>query len=236
LRKSIEFPPDIYETFTMSLSLQILNGHRYGETLIFDNSTSIGRHADISFDDLKMSKIHALFEMDPYLGWFIKDQESKNGIIVNGERRESHLLVEGDLLEVGGTQLRVASVSAFWKPVLNQILIETLDTAKDGPLETYPFRQIPTLNFIQGLQAGTTHVLEYGPRQAGGESDDIQIFEPQCPDFAFELISNKQGVVFKTNYPSIVRINNKELAKKVLKKGDQIHIHNTVIEIDFLNL
>jgi hypothetical protein len=220
----------------MSLTLQILNGHRYGETLLLEKTTSVGRLADVSFDDLKMSKVHAIFEMDKYLGWFIRDQQSKNGVVVNGERMTSHLLVEGDLLEVGGTQLRVASVSAFWKPMLNQVLIDVLDAAKDATLETYPFRVIPTLTFVQGLQFGTTHVLEYGPRVAGGESDDIQIFEPLCPDHAFELSGGKQGVVFSTNYPQIVKLNKKSVTKKVLKKGDQIHIHNTVIEIDFLNL
>lgn len=220
----------------MSLSLQILNGERYGETLILDKTTSLGRAADVSFDDAKMSKVHVIFELDPYLGWFVKDSQSKNGLIINGEKSPTHLLTEGDLIEVGSTQLRVASVSAFWKPILNQLMIETLDAAKDEPLEVYPFRVIPTLTFIQGLQAGTTLVLEYGPRAAGGESDDIQIFEPMCPDMAFELRAGKAGLVFTTKYPEIVKLNQKAQSKKTLKKGDQIHIHNTVIEIDFLNL
>lgn len=220
----------------MSLSLQILNGHRYGETLYLDATSSLGRLADHSFDDPKMSKIHVIFELDPYLGWLLKDQNSKNGMLVNGERVTSRQLVEGDLLEVGATQLRVASVSAFWKPLLNQLLIETLDRSRNHPMAQSAFRAIPTLTFLQGIQFGTKLVLEYGPRRAGGECDDIQLFEPLCPDLAFEISAGNQGVVFTTDYPHIVRLNNKEHKKKVLKKGDRIHIHNTVIQVDFLNL
>jgi len=220
----------------MSLSLQILNGPRYGETLVLDKTMSIGRQADISFSDVKMSKVHVIFEQDPYLGWFVRDQLSKNGLIVNGAKTDHHLLAQGDFLEVGTTQLRVASVSAFWKPLLNQLLNESYDRVKNAPLELYPFRVIPTLNFIQGIQSGTTMILEYGPRSAGGECEDIQLFEPLCPDNAFEISAGKDGVVFQTKYPEIVRLNNKKQSKKLLKKGDQIHIHNTIIEVDFLNL
>lgn len=220
----------------MSLTLQILNGHRYGETLVLEKNTSVGRLADISFDDGKMSKIHAVFEMDRILGWFIKDSGSKNGIVVNGQATSSHLLEESDLVEIGSTQLRVASVSAFWKPQLNQMLIDAFDSVKNHPSTVYPFRTIPALYFVQGLQSGEKYVLEYGPRHAGGESDDIQLFEPQCPDQAFELSANNQGVWFKTKYPKIVLLNEKESPRKLLKKGDRIRIHKTIIEVDFLNL
>ncbi len=220
----------------MSLTLQILNGHRYGETLVLESTTTVGRLADVSFDDTKMSKIHAVFEMDRILGWFVKDKESKNGIVVNGTATDSHLLEESDLVEIGSTQLRVAAVSAFWKPQLNQMLLEAFDAVKNHESKVYPFRTIPALYFVQGIQAGEKYVLEYGPRHAGGESEDIQIFEPLCPDQAFELSANNQGVWFKTKYPKIVLLNEKESARKLLKKGDRIQIHKTIIEVDFLNL
>jgi hypothetical protein len=220
----------------MSLQLQVLNGHRYGESFTLEKPTTLGRLADLSFDDVKMSKIHVIFEMAPQAGWVVRDGGSKNGMFVNNERANYRQLQEGDLIEVGATQLRVASVSSFWKPQLNQLLIESLDKVKNAELAVYPFRQIPILTFVQGLQAGEKFILEYGPRFFGGESEDIQMFEPLCPDLAFELRRNPKGILFTTNYPKIVRLNKKEIDKKVLKKGDQIHIHNTVIEVDFLTL
>jgi hypothetical protein len=223
----------------MSLQLQVLSGHRYGDSLVFEETTSVGRMADVSFDDAKMSKIHAIFELTPLLGWMVRDDGSKNGMLVNNERTTEKLLEEGDLLEIGATQFRVSSVSsisALWKPQLNQLLIEALDKVKNGELTLYPFRQIPVLTFVQGIQTGEKFILPYGPRFFGGECEDIQMFEPLCPDHAFELRRNSKGVLFFTNYPKIVRLNKKEIDKKVLKKGDQIHIHNSVIEVDFLTL
>lgn len=240
LLKSIEFPSSLLQYRVMSLTLQILTGHRYGESLVLESSTSVGRLADVSFDDVKMSKIHALFEMDRFAGWVIKDQESKNGVMVNGLPIDSHFLQESDIIEIGSTQLRVTAVSSMssvsWKPQLNQILIDAYDSVRNNPFSVYPFRNIPALNFIQGLQAGEKYVLEYGPRGAGGESEDIQLFEPFCPDLAFELSADHEGVWFKTKYPSIVLINETETTQKLLKKGDRIRIHKTIIEVDFLNL
>jgi hypothetical protein len=220
----------------MSLTLQVLTGHRYGETLVLDSTATIGRLADLSFDDSKMSKIHAVFEKDRILGWSVKDHTSKNGIFVNGSAKESHLLEESDLIEIGSTQLRVASVSIFWKPQLNQLLLEAFDSVRNQALSVYPFRTIPALYFVQGIQAGEKYVLEYGPRRAGGESEDIQLFEPLCPDMAFEVTANNQGVWFNTKYPKIVLLNETESPRKLLKKGDRIRIHKTIIEVDFLNI
>ena len=219
----------------MSLSLQVLSGSRYGEILQLQHTTSLGRSADISFEDNKMSKIHAIFELDVVLGWVLKDPGAKNGILVNSERTTQHLLVEGDIIDLGMTQFRVASVASFWKPVLNQLLLESHDVARNEPMAVEVFRSVPVLHFTQGLQTGEAHVLEYGPRSIGGESDDIQLYEPHCPDIAFEISPSPKGAVFTTSYPKIVRLNDEEHEKKILKNSDLIHIHNTVIEVRFLN-
>lgn len=219
----------------MSLEIQVLSGHRYGESFILERNTGVGRWSDISFDDPNMSKIHIYFELE-HSGWVVRDNESKNGITVNGQPTALHHLVVGDLIEVGTTQFRVTAISVNWKPSLNQLLIECLDKTRNAELTLYPFRSIPVLNFIQGMQAGQKNVLEYGPRFVGGEVEDIQIFEPYCPDLAFELRRNPKGVLFLTDYPKIVQLNKEEVDKKVLKKGDQIYIHNTIIEVDFLTI
>lgn len=220
----------------MSITLHVLNGSRTGETLILDKTTSVGRIADVSFNDSKMSKIHAIFQLDRAAGWIVKDQDSKNGLLINGAIAETHALSEDDLVEIGTTQLRVVSVAAPWRPELNQLLIEALDVVKDVPAAIYPFKTIPALYFLQGIQAGEKHILEYGPRHIGGECEDIQLFEPHCPDFAFEISADNQGVWFTTKYPKIVLVNDNAGSRTLLKKGDRIRIHTTIIEVDFLNL
>jgi pSer/pThr/pTyr-binding forkhead associated (FHA) protein len=218
----------------MSLQLQILSGPRLGDTLQIEKYTSFGREADISFDDLKMSKVHAIFDFDPGVGWLVRDPGSKNGVVVNGHKTLQHLLTQGDLIDLGTTQFRVESVVASWKPLLNQILLDSLKSAEDLPLPLAPFRTLPILSFIQGLQTGERHVLEYGPRSVGGECDDIVIFEPLCPDVAFTIAPSSQGALFETKYPQVVKINGTLEPKKILKNLDQIFIHNTIIEVTFV--
>ena len=219
----------------MSLTLQILTGHRNGETLHLDKTTSLGREAEITFNDPKMSKVHAILEFDPAIGWVLRDSGSKNGVRVNDFKTEQHLLGNGDIIDIGTTQMRVASVSASWKPLLNQLLLETLDRSKNTPLKLVPFRSYPTLTIVQGQQAGEKHLFEYGPRSLGGNSNDIILFEPKCPDIAFVISPNSLGALFETKYPQIVKINGAAEQKKVLKNSDQISIHNTVIDIHFVN-
>ncbi len=218
----------------MSLTLQVLTGHRNGETLYLEQSSTLGREADVSFDDPKMSKIHIILEFDPAIGWVLRDSGSKNGVRVNDFKTEQHLLSSGDIIDIGTTQLRVSSVSASWKPLLNQILLETLDRSKNEPLKLVPFRSYPVLTIIQGQQAGEKYLLEYGPRSLGGNSNDLILFEPKCPDIAFVISPNSQGALFETKYPQIVKLNGASEHKKVLKSMDQISIHNTVIDVHFV--
>lgn len=219
----------------MSLSLQILNGPRSNETLYIENPTTLGREAEISFNDPKMSKIHAIFEYDMGVGWLLKDPGSKNGILVNDHKTKQHLLSPGDIIDLGATQFRVVSVATTWKPLLNQLLLESLDTVKNHPMPLMPFRTLPVLSIVQGLQTGEKHLLEYGPRSIGGDCDDIILFEPKCPDIAFSVVPTAQGALFETKYPQIVKLNGTSELKKVLKSTDQIFIHNTVIEVSFVS-
>lgn len=220
----------------MSITIQILSGERYGETLVLDKTHSFGRAADISFDDPKMSKLHAIFQLQDGKAWVLKDNQSKNGVMVNGVAITERELVVGDLIDIGITQLRVSGLSLFWKPQLNQLIIGALDKVKNLPLKMTTLSPIPVLTFVEGLQVGESWVLEYAPRSAGGESEDLQIFEPKCPDLAFEIISSPQGPLFKTAYPKIVKINSTSSEEKILAKGDKIFIYNTVIAVDFVSL
>lgn len=220
----------------MGITIEILSGQRYGQTIVLEKTSSFGRDCDYSFNDSKMSKIHAIFELTEGSCWRIKDNGSKNGILVNNESVLEHQLTEGDLIEVGLTQFRISAITTFWKPQLNQLLLTSLDKVKDEASISKVFNPIPVLKFLQGVQVGETWVLEYGPRNAGGECEDLQLFEPLCPDIAFEILHDSKGPLFRTNYPQIVKINNLEATKKTLVKGDKISIYNTVIAVDFVSL
>jgi pSer/pThr/pTyr-binding forkhead associated (FHA) protein len=63
---------------------------------------SIGRseESDILFPSDAVSRIHALLSKDSG-GWTIRDNQSKNGIQVNGSRTDNQRLSSGDLVQVG---------------------------------------------------------------------------------------------------------------------------------------
>lgn len=68
-------------------------------------ATILGRrNADITIDDVDVSRQHAVIER--YEGRFlIKDLGSTNGTYVNGRRVDAEFLRPGDVIKVGGTQL-----------------------------------------------------------------------------------------------------------------------------------
>jgi len=122
-----------------------------------------------------------------------------------------------------------------WREILEEFTSLIVDQAEDSPKPLVPFGKMVRLSFLAGLQAETEWKLGYGPRRAGAHSVDIPILEPKAPEVCFEIIPTAQGVLFKTNHSDIVMINNKSLGSVLLKSGDMIRIHDTIIEVGFLS-
>mgnify|MGYP001627623988 CR=1 FL=1 len=66
----------------------------------------IGRaeEADIIIEDINISRIHCYIEENNGI-WIMKDNGSKNGVFINGEKTMSRNLCEGDVLRVGKTEI-----------------------------------------------------------------------------------------------------------------------------------
>jgi transcriptional regulator of acetoin/glycerol metabolism len=70
-----------------------------------DGRIERGQHtATIYVGDFQVSRQHLAIRKTPK-GWQLHDLASKNGTAVNGERMGSALLVDGDIIEVGGAML-----------------------------------------------------------------------------------------------------------------------------------
>jgi len=80
-------------------------GRQYG---LSSDRITIGRSEenDIVLSTEGISRFHALIERRPDGHWWIIDNQSKNGVQVNGSRVESHSLSAGDLIEIGAYQFR----------------------------------------------------------------------------------------------------------------------------------
>jgi DNA-binding NtrC family response regulator len=63
-----------------------------------------GRQATLSLDDDEVSRTHARLVAGPR-GWQLVDLDSTNGTTVNGVAARSVLLVDGDVIEIGGSFL-----------------------------------------------------------------------------------------------------------------------------------
>jgi len=86
--------------------LRIKKGKKAGKLYeIGEKSTIIGREttADIQIDDKAASREHAeVFKLGEM--YFVRDLNSRNGTLVNGELIDEELLREGDVIQIGETE------------------------------------------------------------------------------------------------------------------------------------
>ena len=87
--------------------LTILTGNRAGTNFPLDarRETHIGRGTDchISLPDPLCSRVHATLSFTPD-GWVVRDAESRNGTLVNGQKIDEATVVDGNLIRVGSAE------------------------------------------------------------------------------------------------------------------------------------
>jgi Nif-specific regulatory protein len=87
--------------------LTILTGNRAGTNFPLDarRNTQIGRGTDchISLPDPLCSRVHATLSFTPD-GWVIRDAESRNGTLVNGQKIDEATVVDGNTIRVGSAE------------------------------------------------------------------------------------------------------------------------------------
>src|SRR3954454_13242731 len=87
--------------------LTILSGNRAGTNFALDarRKTLIGRGTDchISLPDPLCSRVHATLTFTPD-GWVIRDAESRNGTLVNGQKIDEATVVDGNTIKVGSAE------------------------------------------------------------------------------------------------------------------------------------
>jgi serine/threonine-protein kinase len=117
------------------MRLEVVSGPNAGLAVDLSNSMTlvVGRdpQATVRLDDARASRNHCVFECSPpHL--YLRDLGSRNGIRVNGNRVEETFLVEGDLVQLGATVIKV--VGPFQRPV-RRPLSEDLPDLPDYEVE-----------------------------------------------------------------------------------------------------
>lgn len=87
--------------------LKVVKGPDYGSIFVlYSNRASIGRGetSDIMISDLKASRLHAELKYQAD-GWVVSDLGSSNGIVIDGETKQSVKLQSGKIFSIGETTL-----------------------------------------------------------------------------------------------------------------------------------
>jgi pSer/pThr/pTyr-binding forkhead associated (FHA) protein len=233
----------------MAFFIEIINGSEVGTRFRVGDGIRLGRsQGEILINDAKVSALHAQVEKDGHGQLLLVDLDSSNGLRLNGQRVRKIALLPGVTFQVGRTVFRVLELfkdqaplpqdlsnpgAKDWRGVLKTQIPRANAQNHTSLIKTQPFSPALRLNFLQGIQADTSIVLGYGPRQIGADVLDIEIQDPESPDIAFELTPDDGGVVFSTQHPRQVLLNDLPISTDQIKEGDRIRIGGSLIEIVF---
>ncbi len=226
----------------MGLNFVVTEGERKGDRFRLSAGITVGRSkTNIALRDAKVSSHHARIELDHNGGLVLIDNNSANGIWANGIKQEKIVLAAGLLIRIGNTVLQVVDDFEMaleegqrdtWQGKVWTYLNLLASRPTSHPkTQASVFDPALELTFTRGPQAGERCYLGYGPRKIGAASTDLPIDDPTALDVCFELWPDKQGIVFKTEYPDRVRLNDKSVESEILRDGDIITFGDNEIRI-----
>lgn len=222
----------------MRLYLDVIDGPHKGEKFSLNQKTSFGRKgADINLNDVKLSGVHVFFEFSEDTGWVITDNQSRNGVWINGLKESRMILKDSDLIQIGTTKLhcRLLEAGAFAFSDRFQVWMQSLyKKVINSPSTLVEIKPEIRLKAIQGVQYGQTWDIFYGPRIAGRDSNDICLFDDKAPRDSFQIKPKGKYAYFYTDNETIVRLNSRSVKEKQLKPGDVISFGESqlLVEVD----
>ncbi len=244
----------------MDLFLEIIDGPLKGTRTPLRDGMTIGRKGcDLNIEDGKVSSKHAFLEERPDGSIWLVDNESANGIRVEGKRTPEMELKAGSSFRLGRTRFQVlapgdmaaeglqtqvkgvfkkAQSKTTWRDTivhLSERVIREAELKKSPSNKLAPFEHALRLSFIRGMQSGTDWILSYGPRDVGASSVDLPLFEPGLPAKCFKLLPQDNETVIRIEesmYGKIL-LNGKRFETAFIRPGDVLEIGNTQIQIAF---
>lgn len=229
----------------MVLFLEVLNGPQQGSRFKLEDGHKIGRNrGEIPVNDVKISGQHAQVSMDNKGQFVLIDLESSNGILLSNRRVRRVAMMPGVSFRLGQTDFQVVAVETpaagdfgrvhSWRENLMEKLPVHNVENKPTQENRLPFSPTLKLRFINGIQTDETLFLGYGPRVAGANSLDIDLRDPQAPDFAFEIIPGDGLAKIKNLCQNKLSLNNNPVETETLQDGDQIRIGETLIKVTYI--
>jgi NADPH-dependent 2,4-dienoyl-CoA reductase/sulfur reductase-like enzyme/pSer/pThr/pTyr-binding forkhead associated (FHA) protein len=159
---SYTIPADVLAPCKDNPALVVLTGkegQRVPRVLMLKSgrSLTIGRDQDndVALADAEVSRRHAEVSPSPD-GFYIRDLESSNGVIVNQERiTNPYLLSHGDRILIGGNTLYFLDMRAGWLPTQQVQSMQQVgaDAVRQGEVLATALLDRPAANGSSGTQA-----------------------------------------------------------------------------------
>ncbi|MES2856909.1 MAG: FHA domain-containing protein [Bdellovibrionota bacterium] len=233
--------------------LELIGTDRAGERIRVRDGLTLGRKdCDLNLGDSKVSSRHAQIEERDDGSFWLKDLGSSNGIKSAAGKTLELLLEDGISFGIGRVLFKVvgsqdlfegpeaeivveAPKPPTWMDIMGGLLERASGTAKaSSPKEFAAFAVPVRLAIRRGSQTGHEWTLGYGPRDVGGNSVDLPLFEKGLPPKCFTLVPEKSDVVLRVAEAAAdrIRVNGKIVVGQcVVKNGDEIDIGDTKIEV-----
>ena len=219
----------------MKLFLGFIEGPWKGRKVsLVGGKTSIGRnHGDIKIsEDRNLSRTHAFFQKESKT-WWVVDNQSKQGVFVNGIREVKARIKNEDVIQMGSNKIRCQLLAAESSRFSEQFLVWLPSLAKKmknvKKQKLQEIRPEIQLEVIHGVQYGKSWDIFYGPREIGRDSSDICLHDENAPEKAFQILSKDKYPYFSTTMEALVRVNGKSFKDKQLQPGDIISLGNSQI-------
>ena len=129
-----------------------------------------GRRATLFIEDEQMSRCHAVVRKVA-AGWELVDAGSKNGMALNGERCVRAILIDGDVVEIGGTMLvfRESGPAAAGAMASDRDLADPAEQAAPAAFRTLALELERRMTELRCIATSNVTVLATGESGTGKE-------------------------------------------------------------------
>ena len=230
----------------MAIFLEIQSGPQRGYKLMALSGLEIGRSSgDLRLpDDPKVSGLHAKIEVDNKGQLILIDQNSGNGLHIEGRRVSKVALLPGVRFQIGDTQLSVSSEAALvtesqfgedsWKGRLKKhVLGQNIhDALPESAITT--FSPVLRISVIAGIQTDMEFILAYGPRSFGARTYDFILEDIEAADLCFNIVPGNSCAEIINHVDHRLKINEAPApATAILQDGDVIRIGQTKMKVHY---
>ena len=134
------------------------------EVWLNPRGTTLGRGSDcdVILDDGAVSRVHARISQDPFGRWIVEDNESQNGVFIEGQRIKAQAISSGQNFQIRPFTLSVIQESGEQIMEASRAAMMVVDAVEEGDIVSYKADQAAILSpdLISNLNELTGDLLE----------------------------------------------------------------------------